>query len=40
MAAMAVAVGVRAGSCATAAPSRIREVRAAQNAMGVNTSEP
>lgn len=37
---IAVAVGVRAAICATAVPSRIREVRAAIQVSGVNASEP
>ena len=37
---MAVAVGVRAASCATPVPSRIRSVAAAISTSGENASEP
>ena len=40
MAAIAVAVGVRAESCTTAVPSLIRSVWAAIQASGVKASEP
>jgi hypothetical protein len=39
-AAIAVAAGVRAATCTTEVPSRIRDVCAARNASGVNASEP
>ena len=37
---MAVAVGVRAESCATPVPSRMRSVEAAIRTRGENASEP
>nr|KEP24725.1 hypothetical protein DA06_07035 [Georgenia sp. SUBG003] len=40
MAAIAVAVGVRADICATAVPSRTRRVLAPHQASGVSASEP
>ena len=40
IAAIAVAVGVRADICTIAVPSRIRSVLAPHHASGVSTSEP
>ena len=40
IAAMAVAVGVRADICTMAVPRRIRSVLAPHHASGVSTSEP
>jgi hypothetical protein len=39
-AAIAAAVGVRAEICATAVPSRIRDVREPHHASGVSASDP